>query len=173
MRNGIHNVDIGEARLGGDQPVAREIGGAQSVDRALALLSLISRHAGGVSLSTVVEESGLNRATARRLLLALMRSRLVEQEPVSRRYHLGEEAFVLGVLASRRYGLLDVAMESLIALSARSGDTSFLSVRRDARPSATRVLMLSVSDCTRTPSRVASSAGVTAPERDTSVSTCS
>ncbi len=132
MRNSIHNVDIGEARLGGDQPVAREIGGAQSVDRALALLSLISRHAGGVSLSTVVEESGLNRATARRLLLALMRSRLVEQEPVSRRYHLGEEAFVLGVLASRRYGLLDVAMESLIALSARSGDTSFLSVRRDA-----------------------------------------
>ena len=65
-------------------------------------------------------------------LLALMRSRLVEQEPVSRRYHLGEEAFVLGVLASRRYGLLDVAMESLIAQSARSGDTSFLSVRRDA-----------------------------------------
>ncbi|MEF2552497.1 IclR family transcriptional regulator [Aurantimonas sp. A2-1-M11] len=114
-----------------NQPVAREIGGAQSVDRALALLSLISRHAGGVALSEVVEESGLNRATARRLLLALMRSRLVEQDPVSRRYHLGEESFVLGVLASRRYGLLDVAMESLIALSARSGDTSFLSVRRD------------------------------------------
>ena len=95
------------------------------------LLSLIGRHAErGASLAAIVTGSGLNRPTARRLVLALMRSRLVEQDPVSRRYFIGEEAYVLGVLASRRFGFLDVAMESLVALSARSGDTSFASIRR-------------------------------------------
>ena len=113
------------------ETASRDPGGAQSVDRALTLLSLIGRHAErGASLAAIVSGSGLNRPTARRLVLALMRSRLVEQDPVSRRYFIGEEAYVLGVLASRRFGFLDVAMESLVALSAKSGDTSFASIRR-------------------------------------------
>ncbi|MBO0902914.1 IclR family transcriptional regulator [Jiella sp. MQZ13P-4] len=108
-----------------------EAAGTQSVDRALMLLSLIGRHGeAGMSLAAVVAGSGLNRPTARRLLLALMRSRLVEQEPETRRYFLGEEAYVLGVLASHRFGFLDCALESLASLSRTSGDTSFASVRR-------------------------------------------
>ena len=48
------------------------LSGAQSVDRALALLSLVGRHAGrGASLSQLVADSGLNKPTVRRLLLAL------------------------------------------------------------------------------------------------------
>ncbi|RFC62185.1 IclR family transcriptional regulator [Fulvimarina endophytica] len=113
------------------EKVAADGGGAQSVDRALSLLSLIGRVAdNGVTLTAIVAASGLNRATARRLVLALMRSRLVEQEPVTRRYFLGEEAYVLGVFASRRFGFLDCALESLTALSKRTGDTSFASIRR-------------------------------------------
>ena len=108
-----------------------EGGGAQSVDRALMLLSLIGRHCeNGATLATIVEGSGLNRPTARRLVLALMRSRLVEQDGVTRRYFLGEEAYVLGILASNRFGFLDCAQESLSALSKTSGDTSFASIRR-------------------------------------------
>lgn len=108
-----------------------ESGGAQSVDRALMLLSLIGRHCeNGATLAAIVEGSGLNRPTARRLVLALMRSRLVEQDPVTRRYFLGEEAYVLGVLASHRFGFLDCALESLAVLSKKSGDTSFACVRR-------------------------------------------
>lgn len=108
------------------------MGGSQSVDRALGLLALVGRHADrGVALSTVVAESGLNKPTARRLLLALMRSGLVVQEAETRRYYLGEEAYVLGALASHRYGLLDLAMESLTGLSRLSQDSSFLSVRRE------------------------------------------
>ncbi|WP_349236282.1 IclR family transcriptional regulator [Bosea sp. AAP35] len=106
--------------------------GSQSVDRALRLLALIGREpAGGLPLVEIVTGSGLNKPTARRLLLALMRAGLVEQEPKSRHYCLGEEAFVLGVLAARRHGLLELAMESLRRLSAVTMDTSFLSVRRD------------------------------------------
>ena len=111
---------------------AGDLSGSQSVDRALRLLALIGREpAGGLPLSEIVIESGLNKPTARRLLLALMRAGLVEQEAVSRHYCLGEEAFVLGVLAARRHGLLELAMESLRRLSEITMDTSFLSIRRE------------------------------------------
>lgn len=108
-----------------------DLQGTQSVDRALRLLKLVGRGAErGVQLSDIVEESGLNKPTARRLLLALMRAGLVEQEVRTRRYYLGEEAYVLGTLASRRYGLLELSMESLRHLSEVTMDTSFLSVRQ-------------------------------------------
>jgi DNA-binding IclR family transcriptional regulator len=84
-----------------------------------------------VALADVVADSGLNKPTARRLLMALMRSRLVEQDELTRRYYLGGELYVLGMLASRRHGLLEMAGESLKRLSAKSADTSFVSMRRD------------------------------------------
>ncbi|TIM87166.1 MAG: IclR family transcriptional regulator, partial [Mesorhizobium sp.] len=82
-------------------------------------------------LSDIVEESGLNKPTTRRLLLALMRAGMIEQDETTRRYYLGEETYVLGSLASRRFGLLQVSMESLLRLSKKTEDASFLSVRRD------------------------------------------
>lgn len=92
---------------------------------------MVGRHAGrGVALSALVEDSGLNKPTVRRLLLALMRASLVEQDEESRRYYLGEEAYVLGTLASQRFGLLELCLDSLSTLSRRTEDTSFLSVRR-------------------------------------------
>jgi len=108
------------------------LSGSQSVDRALGLLSLIGREpAEGLPLGEIVLGSGLNKPTVRRLLLALMRAGLVEQETQTRRYCLGEEAFVLGVLAARRHGLLEMAMDGLRRLSGETRDTSFLTVRRE------------------------------------------
>jgi DNA-binding IclR family transcriptional regulator len=107
--------------------------GSQSVDRALALLSLIGRHAvDGVGLPDIVDTTGLSRPTARRLLLALMRARMVEQDIATRRYFLGEETYVLGMLAAQRFDLMDLTQNSLSDLAAMSGDTVFLSVRRDS-----------------------------------------
>lgn len=119
----LHNMDM--------QEVA-SASGAQAVERALRLLSVVGRGAeNGMSLADIVRESRLNKPTARRLLMALMRSRLVEQDDLTRRYYLGAELYVLGMLASRRHGLLDMAAESLRRLSAVSADTSFVSMRRD------------------------------------------
>lgn len=109
-----------------------ELTGSQSVDRALGLLAMVGRHAEhGAPLSHLVEQSGLNKPTARRLLLALMRAGLVQQDDESRRYFLGEETYVLGSLAARRFGLLQVAMENVIRLSKRTEESSFVSIRRD------------------------------------------
>ena len=108
------------------------VSGSQAVERALQLLSIVGRGAEkGVALADVVADSGLNKPTARRLLMALMRSRLVEQDELTRRYYLGGELYVLGMLASRRHGLLEMAGESLKRLSGKSSDTSFVSMRRD------------------------------------------
>ncbi|MDO6587993.1 IclR family transcriptional regulator [Salipiger sp. 1_MG-2023] len=112
---------------------AGQIAGAQSVTRALRLLPLVGRDpVQGVSLGQVVEETGLSRPTARRLLLSLMHSGMVEQDPRTKCYLLGEEAYVLGTLAAQRFGVLDVAHEAVGRLAKDSGDTAFLSVRRDA-----------------------------------------
>lgn len=111
---------------------ASNLSGAQSVDRALGLLSLVSYFGDqGAALSELVEQSDLNKPTTRRLLLALIRSGLLEQDSLTRRYYLGEEAYVLGTLASRRYGLLQISRDSLSSLSAKTQDTSFLSIQRE------------------------------------------
>ncbi|TQI73551.1 IclR family transcriptional regulator [Bosea sp. AK1] len=125
-------MDCVEERLPPNSAPEAGLSGSQSVDRALGLLSLIGREpAEGLPLGEIVSGSGLNKPTTRRLLLALMRAGLVEQEPQTRRYCLGEEAFVLGVLAARRHSLLEIAMEGLRRLSAETQDTSFLTVRRE------------------------------------------
>src|SRR3546814_18368982 len=80
----------------------------------------------GVALAEVVRDSGLNKPTARRLLMALMRSRLVEQDKLTRRYYLGGELYVLGILASRRHGLLVLAARSMRRLPAGSARARFL-----------------------------------------------
>ncbi|PTW61369.1 IclR family transcriptional regulator [Breoghania corrubedonensis] len=108
-----------------------KISGAQSVDRALGLLAIVRRNAArGISLSGLMAESGLNKPTTRRLMLALIRAGLVEQDDLTRDYHLGEEAFVMGALATGRHGLLEITGESLRRLADLSGDTAFFSVMR-------------------------------------------
>lgn len=107
-----------------------QLSGAQSVDRALALLGLVGQHPGGATLTDLVGRSGLNKATVRRLLLALIRAGLVEQSGDSRLYHLGEEAYILGLRAAARHGLVKQAMEVLVHLARDTGDVAFVSVRR-------------------------------------------
>ncbi|WP_422072078.1 IclR family transcriptional regulator [Tranquillimonas rosea] len=105
--------------------------GAQSVDRALMLLSRIGRHPeSGLSLTDLVTASGLNKPTVRRLLMALIRGGLVEQDPTRRTYHLGEEAYVLGTMASGRHGLVERTADAVGRLARESGDTAFVTARR-------------------------------------------
>ena len=105
--------------------------GSQAVDRALALLQITGRAVGrGVALSELIAASGLGKPTVRRLMLALIRRGLVEQDGTTRLYHLGEESYVLGILATPRHGLLETAADALVRLAKASGDTAFVSMRR-------------------------------------------
>jgi DNA-binding IclR family transcriptional regulator len=106
--------------------------GAQAIDRAATLLLLVGR-AGptGARLSDLVEQCNLSKPTVRRILLALVRAGLLDQDAETRRYYLGPEIYVLGTLASARFGIHSISLRSLVRLSQETGDTAFLSVPRD------------------------------------------
>jgi DNA-binding IclR family transcriptional regulator len=106
-------------------------GGAQSIDRAATLLLLVGR-AGphGARLSELVEQCDLSKPTVRRMLLALVRAGLLDQDPETRRYYIGPEIYVLGNIASARFGIHPISLRSLVRLSQETGDTAFLSVPR-------------------------------------------
>ena len=124
------NIKLGVHIMNYSDPVT-PASGSQAVDRALALLQITGRAAGqGVALSELIEASGLGKPTVRRLMLALIRRGLVEQDSASRLYFLGEESYVLGTLATPRHGLLEIAADAAVRLAKASGDTAFVNMRR-------------------------------------------
>lgn len=109
-------------------PVAAD--GAQAVDRAMALLSMVGRGgAAGIGLMELASGLALSKPTARRLLIALIRAGLVDQDSETRRYHLGRQSYALGMMASRRHGLAEQAGDAVARLARDSGDTAFVSSR--------------------------------------------
>ena len=111
--------------------------GTQSINRAVAVLRLLGSGpkvgigtANGASLSELVERSGLIKSTCRRILIALLDAGLAEQDPVTRRYYLGPEAYVLGTIAAERYGTHRFMLEGVTRLARATGDAAFIQVRR-------------------------------------------
>lgn len=105
--------------------------GAQAIDRAATLLLLVGRAGpSGARLSDLVDQCNLSKPTVRRMLLALARAGLLDQDLDTRRYYLGPEIHVLGTLASARFGIHSIAVRPLVRLSQQTGDTAFLSVPR-------------------------------------------
>lgn len=105
--------------------------GSQSIDRATELLSLVAEHhKTGAPLSVLMAQSGLTRPTVYRLLAALARAGLVEQDPDSGLYFLGAGSYSLGVIAADRFGLHPMAELSVARLADMSEDTAFFSIRK-------------------------------------------
>jgi DNA-binding IclR family transcriptional regulator len=107
-----------------------DIRAAQTIDRAVDLLRhVVSSRETGASLSELMRASGLTKPTTRRLLISLIENGLVEQRPEDRRYCAGAETYALGMMASSRFGLEGIAIESLRRLAKRSGDAALLTIQ--------------------------------------------
>lgn len=105
--------------------------GTQSLDRAIAILRLVANRSGrGIRLTDITQQSGLAKPTAHRILRALQRQGLIDQDAGTDLYHLGPETFVLGTLAAERYGIHRASLPSLARLAAQSADTCFLTALR-------------------------------------------
>ncbi len=105
--------------------------GAQSIDRAVSIWRQVGRRGNaGVTLAELVAHTGLVKPTVRRILLALMRAGLVEQDDRTRRYYPGADTYVMGMLAAPRFGLSRIVQPALIRLARATGDSSFLTVPR-------------------------------------------
>jgi DNA-binding IclR family transcriptional regulator len=104
--------------------------GSQTIDRAAQLLRLVcARRALGASLTDLVKASGLTKPTARRTLIALIDNGLVEQS-ADRIYYAGAETYALGLFAGERFGILQLAAESVARVAQISGDACLLSIPR-------------------------------------------
>lgn len=105
---------------------AKKSNGAQSIERAIRVLRIVAAAASGATLSHVVSASGLNKATAHRLLMVLTREGLVQRHTESKVYYPGEQLYALGILAAPHFGLHHLALPSLRRLATLSEDSAFL-----------------------------------------------
>lgn len=107
----------------------RKVQGAQAVFRAIDLLKLVGRnHERGVTLTALVDKSGLDRTTAYRLLNSLLETGMVMRNE-RKLYRLGLEAMQLGLATMSRTPILERCKPMMMRLARRTGDTVYLVLR--------------------------------------------
>jgi IclR family acetate operon transcriptional repressor len=100
----------------------------QALDRAAAILNCFDTGHPELNVKDVADQTGLHKATAHRILMALQHNRLVEQDPFSGRYHLGLQLVKLGEQAVARLNLRDIARPFMTRLAVEVGETVHLAV---------------------------------------------
>ena len=99
--------------------------------RAARLLRALATHEpDGAGTSTLARDSGLPRATVHRLLTSLHAEGLADRNPVSGRWLLGPELFLLGSAARARHDVTALAHPHVRRLAQITGESAFYSVRR-------------------------------------------
>jgi DNA-binding IclR family transcriptional regulator len=110
-------------------------GMVQSVQRALQLLSLFAPHRmhraphrRQWSVSDLARASGLHKSVVARLMATMALDGWVVQDPVSKSYRIGPQAFAVGSAYEPLTVLDRVARPAMEALTARCGHASYLGV---------------------------------------------
>lgn len=101
---------------------------APAANQALAVLRLLSRHAGPLPAASIARSLGLPRSSTYRLLTVLVDQGFVTHLPEERRYGLGVAAFELGSAYSRQEPMQRLARPLLSRLADRTGHSAHLVV---------------------------------------------
>ncbi len=99
-----------------------------TVIKALSLLNLFSEKAPRLGLSEISRLSGLDKATAHRLLNTLETLSYLEQNPQTRLYRLGPAVLHLARIREATFPVSAIGRSVLESLSAATGETSHLSL---------------------------------------------
>lgn len=94
----------------------------------MILRALRDAETDGLQAGEIAAATGLQRVAVHRLLKALGAEGLIERDE-SRRYHLGPQAWLLGMAANRRFDLGALAQGALDRIEAQTQDTIYL-IRR-------------------------------------------
>lgn len=105
----------------------RSTSGLSAVQKACLVLRELSTP-GPHRLSTIVANTGINKATAIRILETLVNEGFAYREAGSKRYELGTEALVINAAAMRASRLAEQAGPSLARLADASGDAACLAL---------------------------------------------
>ena len=107
-----------------------------TVAKALSLLDHFTQQRPEIGLSDLARLSGLNKATAYRLLTELQAAGFVEQAAAGRAYRLGPEVLRLAALREAAVPILSASRPVLEHVSRVTGETAHLSLVRGARLTA-------------------------------------
>ena len=99
----------------------------QALDRAVAILKVLAEGE-GMSLTELAEASGQAPATVYRVLSTFEAHGVVEVEPASQLWFIGQEAFRIGSAFLGRTSLVEQARGVMHALMAETGETANLAI---------------------------------------------
>jgi DNA-binding IclR family transcriptional regulator len=98
-----------------------------TVVKALSLLDHFDASVPEIGLVDMARLSGLDKATTRRLLVALSVKGFVEQDPATRRYRLGAALVRLARIREAALPMIEIARPIVEALSKQCGETVHVS----------------------------------------------
>ena len=102
----------------------------QSVDRAVSILEMLA-HDGESGVTTIADELGVHKSTAFRLIAALERRGLVEQDVERGKYRLGVGILRLAGATTARLDVVQETRPLARALAAETGETVNIAVRSE------------------------------------------
>lgn len=100
----------------------------QAVDRALDILDCFSFQNRNMNLSDIVRKTQLNKTTAKRLISNLVTRGYLQQDHLSKRYHLGLRLFELGGIVFSSFNLRETAAAPMTCLQNETGATVLLGI---------------------------------------------
>jgi DNA-binding IclR family transcriptional regulator len=103
----------------------------QALERALDILDCFNFQNRELSLSEVVNRTGLNKTTAKRLITNLTTRGYLQQDPQTRKYQLGMRLFELGGVVFSSFSLRRAAASPMTGLQIETGATVLLGVRME------------------------------------------
>jgi IclR family acetate operon transcriptional repressor len=101
----------------------------QTVDKAIELLGIFSERQPELGLSELARTAGFDKASTRRLLMALIKHDYIEQNPLTRAYRLGAGVLRLARIRETSTPLDAITTPLLEELVRTTGETAHFSLR--------------------------------------------
>jgi DNA-binding IclR family transcriptional regulator len=102
--------------------------GNRSIVVGVALLNVIAKLGKPATLSEIAAAAAMSPTRTHRYLLGLVRTRLIEHNPLTGRYDLGSQVIELGVAALGRVDAVRLGIEALAALTEETRHASLICV---------------------------------------------
>lgn len=112
----------------GTTPASAARRGSQAIDRALSILSLFDEQHETLAIADIADALAVHRSTAWRMVGALERAALVEQDPVTGRFRLGLALVSLAGHVLDRFPARASGRKVLSDLRDQTGETAYLGV---------------------------------------------
>jgi IclR family transcriptional regulator, acetate operon repressor len=113
-----------------ESPAEQHRSGAQTVERAIAILNLFRDQQSSLSITSIARQTNLTLSTAHRLVRTLVHEHFMEQDSTTEHYGLGTGLAVLGARALQTSGV-DLAKPTLDRLAEATGESVSLGTSRD------------------------------------------